>query len=61
VWYEEECLWKTKPSSSRMAVPLMLLSELPDDARSARRESTYKLSVYFSAAGHRLAESDVWF
>jgi hypothetical protein len=40
---------------------LMLLSELPDDARSARRESTYKLSVYFSAAGHRLAESDVWF
>ena len=61
VWYEDECLWRTKPSSPRIAVPLMLLEKLPDDARSARREHTYQLSVYFSAAGHRLAESKVWF
>jgi hypothetical protein len=61
VWYEDECLWKTKPSSPRMAVPLMLLDKLPEDARSAVRERTYVLSVYFSAAGHRLAESKVWF
>jgi hypothetical protein len=61
VWYEEECLLKMKPAGTRLAIPLMLLDKLPDDARSPRRDRTYKLSVYFWAPGHRLADTQLWF
>jgi hypothetical protein len=61
VWYEEECLLKMEPSGTRLAIPLMLFAQLPDDARSTKREQGYKLSVYFWAPGHRLAASQLWF
>ena len=61
VWYDEECLWRMAPSGTRLAVPLMLFDQLPDDARSTKRKQPYKLSVYLWAPGHRLAVSHLWF
>jgi hypothetical protein len=50
-----------EPSGTRLAIPMMLFDKLPGDARNTKREQTYKLSVYFWAPGHRLAESHLWF
>ena len=61
VWYEDECLLRMEPSGTRLAIPLMLFDKLPQDAQSAERDDIYKLTVYFSAPGHRLAESHLWF
>ena len=61
VWFGDRCVWKTRPSAPRMAIPLMLLDRLPDDVLDARREQSYHLSVYFAAPGHRLAASHLWF
>jgi hypothetical protein len=61
LWFEDECLLKLAPSGTRMAIPLMMLDKLPADAQNAAREGIYKLSLYFSAPGHRMAESHLWF
>ena len=60
-WFEDECLLTLAPSGTRLAVPLMLLDKLPADAQSATREQPYKLSMYLTAPGHRIAESHLWF
>jgi hypothetical protein len=61
VWYKEDCLLRMAPSGTRLAIPLMLFDKLPGDAQNPSREQAYPLSVYFSAPGHRLAESHLWF
>jgi len=61
VWFEEERLLKLAPADTRLAIPLRLLTELPEDALSTTRDHTYRLSLYFSAPGHRVAESQLWF
>ncbi len=61
VWYEEDCLLKMEPTGTRLAIPLMLFDQLPDDARSTKRKKPYQLSVYLWAPGHRLAASHLWF
>jgi hypothetical protein len=61
LWYKDECLLKINPAGTRMAIPLMLLDKLPPDAQDATRQQAYQLSLYFSAPGHRLAESHLWF
>ncbi len=61
VWYEGACLQTVRTSGTRLAIPLQSLKALPADAQDAKRKETYKLSVYFSAPGHRLAALDVWF
>jgi hypothetical protein len=61
LWFNDECCLKMAPSGTRLAIPLMLLDKLPDDAQDPARNSAYRLSIYFSAPGHRLAKSHLWF
>ncbi len=61
VWYEGDCLLTVKPSGTRLAIPLRILDALPPDAQDPKRRATYKLSVFFSAPGHRLATTELWF
>jgi hypothetical protein len=61
VWHKADCLLRMAPSGTRLAIPLMLLDNLPDDAQNPSRTQSYPLSIYFSAPGHRLAESHLWF
>lgn len=61
LWYKDEPCLRMAPSGTRLAIPLMLLDKLPDDAQDPARNHAYQLSIYFSAPGHRLAESHLWF
>jgi hypothetical protein len=61
VWYDEDCLLKMAPAGTRLAIPLRLLDKLPEDAHDPKRDRTYRVSIYFSAPGHRLAASQLWF
>jgi hypothetical protein len=61
VWFGEDCVLKSKPQGTRLAIPLRHLSSLPADVQDPAREQTYKLTIYFAAPGHRLAVSELWF
>ena len=61
VWYAGDCLLTVKPSGTRLAIPLRILDALPADAHDPERHRTYKLCLYFSAPGHRLAATELWF
>ena len=61
IWYEKRCLLKLKPSGTRLGIPLRRLEGLPEDAFNSRREQTAKLNLYYTAPGHRLAVSELWF
>lgn len=61
IWYAGNSLLTLKPTGTRLAIPLRLLKTLPKDAQDPKRDKTYQLSIYFSAPGHRLAVSDLWF
>jgi len=61
LWYKDECCLQMEPSGTRLAIPMMLFDKLPDDAQDPARDRAYQLSIYFSAPGHRLAESHLWF
>ena len=60
LWYNDECCLKMAPPGSRLAIPLMHLDKLPDDVQNPARDRAYRLSIYFAAPGHRLAESHLW-
>lgn len=61
VWYEGNCLRTLKPSETRLALPLQCLEGLPPDALHPGRDDSCRLTLYFTAPGHRLAVSDLWF
>jgi hypothetical protein len=61
VWYGKFRLKRMEPAGTRLAIPLMLFNRLPKDALNPERAKPYSLSVYFSAPGHRFAESKLWF
>ena len=61
MWYEKRCLLTVKPSGIHLGIPLRRLEGLPEDAFSPRREQTAKLNLYYTAPGHRLAVSELWF
>jgi hypothetical protein len=61
VWYGARCLLTMKPSGTRLGFPLRLLQGLPADALDPKRAQTTKLVLYYTAPGHRLATSELWF
>jgi hypothetical protein len=61
IWYGKIRLKRMVPTGTRLAIPLMLFEDLPKDALNPARAETYALSIYFSAPGHRFAESKMWF
>ena len=61
IWYGKTRLKRIEPKGTRLAIPLMLFKELPKDALDPARNESYALSIYFSAPGHRFAESTLWF
>ena len=61
IWYGKIRLKRMEPTGTRLAVPLMLFQDLPKDALNPARATPYALSIYFSAPGHRVAESTLWF
>jgi hypothetical protein len=61
VWYDHKRLMKLEPTSTRLVIPLMLFKEIPEDALSPASDKTDRLAIYFSAPGHRMAESTLQF
>lgn len=61
IWYGKVRLKRMEPTGTRLAIPLMIFQDLPKDALDPARAEPYALSVYFSAPGHRFAESKLWF
>lgn len=61
IWYGKTRLKRMEPTGTRLAIPLMLFQDLPKDALDSARAEPYALSIYFSAPGHRFAESKLWF
>jgi hypothetical protein len=61
IWYGKIRLKRLEPTGTRLAIPLMLFQDLPKDALNPARAEPYALSIYFSAPGHRFAESKLWF
>jgi hypothetical protein len=59
VWYDHKRLMRLEPTSTRLVIPLMLFKEIPEDALNPASDKTDRLSIYFSAIGHRMAESTV--
>ncbi len=61
VWDEASCLLKTEPTGSTLAIPLTELTGLPNGHGGTLPNGPRRLSIFFTAPGHRPAEANLCF